>query len=241
MRAKLTLAVAAAFLCLGAVTGCGPEADGDGPAAGKNGSQAAEDGSQAGKGSPQASPGGTARSDSGQQGNGGTTEGLPHAGSLRGVETFLGKTQLPCYDMSSDPADDRLPADGFVDTVSENASAAAKKEAAAWSIKEEGVCGEDWTNSYLVYMPSDMRAFQQRYKEYVLGNDRSGGSSSLTSGRFLIGEDFAVDPAGKIRDSGLLATGLLLLNCDPGLKVPSGHTERPALVDGCVLTDYVAG
>ncbi|MGP3986208.1 hypothetical protein [Streptomyces sp. 3N207] len=205
---------------LSVVTGCGPDSESDAETSAKG---------------PAGDP-----SKREKDGAAKPATGLPRVGSLKEVETFMGKTQLPCYGMSTDQMDDRLPADGFVDDVSESAPPSEQQEAAAWSIKEEGVCGEDWTNSYMVYLTKNMKAFQQRYKEYVLDNDRSGGSSSLTSGRFLVGDNFAVDPAAKIRDSGLLSTKLLLLNCDPELKVPSGYTKRPALVEGCVLTNYVA-
>ncbi|NSC24913.1 hypothetical protein FM076_28640 [Streptomyces albus subsp. chlorinus] len=232
MRTKPTLAVAAALLALTALTGC------DGDAGSKTASTAPPEKRQRPDDGGQRPDDG--RGEREDAGGGGSLSGLPHAGTLRGVETYLGKTQLPCYDMSSEETDDRLPADGFVDRVPEDASPAEKRQAAAWSIEEKGVCGEDWTNSYMVYMTKDMAAFQRRYKAYVMDNARSSDSSSLTSGRFLVGADFAVDPVGKIRDSGLLSTELLLLNCDPDLKVPSGYTKRPSLVKGCVLTDYVA-
>jgi hypothetical protein len=55
---------------------------------------------------------------------------------------------------------------------------------------------------------------------------------------FLIGMDFAVVPGGDETIRDLKASDLKYMTCDPEFKMPSGYKSEPALVDGCVLTDY---
>lgn len=56
---------------------------------------------------------------------------------------------------------------------------------------------------------------------------------------FLVGENFAVVPVGDEAIRSLQQSGLRFLTCDADLAVPSGFEKEPALVDGCVLTNYV--
>ncbi|MEV6678511.1 hypothetical protein AB0N09_16865 [Streptomyces erythrochromogenes] len=56
----------------------------------------------------------------------------------------------------------------------------------------------------------------------------------------VVGQDFAVGSQDADSMSALLQprAGLLMLNCHPDFKPPSGFRKEPALVKGCVLTDY---
>ncbi|MET7900395.1 hypothetical protein ABZS86_02585 [Streptomyces sp. NPDC005355] len=62
------------------------------------------------------------------------------------------------------------------------------------------------------------------------------GSDDATKARFFMGDNFAVDFSGS-GSGGLDQTGLLNLNRKPSFSAPSGYRKKPALVDGCVLTD----
>ncbi|MET8010972.1 hypothetical protein ABZU86_00115 [Streptomyces sp. NPDC005271] len=155
-------------------------------------------------------------------------DALPHADSLRDIQDFLG-TYVDCSALSTDKNDDRLNGT-YLDWLSDDPSEAEKRAAAAWGIKEEGVCGEKWTNSYVVYLPKNMKQFQRNYKTH-------NADSADGTGKFYVGDNFAVDFSGG-GSGGLERTGLLNLNCDPSFAPPSGYKKKQALVDGCVLTDF---
>ncbi|MFI6105247.1 hypothetical protein [Streptomyces sp. NPDC051310] len=38
---------------------------------------------------------------------------------------------------------------------------------------------------------------------------------------------------------GMTQSGMLILNCHPSFATPSGYQKHPALVDHCVLTDFI--
>ncbi|WP_157847679.1 hypothetical protein [Streptomyces violens] len=184
-----------------------------------------------------AKSGGGTHSGADQQNEGKQDGGLPSASSLKKAQEFL-QQHVDCSNLSNDPNDDRLN-DPFVDDVSDSASAEDKREAAAWTIQEEAVCGTDWTSSYLIYRPKDMTAFEQAYK-----NDREKKvkrgviDAGRTDGKFFMGKDFVVDFAGE-GSGGLEKTGLLQLNCAPSFAPPSGYKKEKAHISGCVLTNYV--
>jgi hypothetical protein len=109
-------------------------------------------------------------------------------------------------------------------------------------VKEGAACGRNSSDigGWVIYLTKDMKTFQQAYRNDVRESTRDGEwDPAERRGTFFVGDDFAVDPSASVQDNPLLHTGLLLLNCYPDLKVPSGYTVRPALVDGCVLTDHV--
>ncbi|WP_060904955.1 hypothetical protein [Streptomyces scabiei] len=166
--------------------------------------------------------------------------GLPSAKTLKDVEAFISGAGLPCTDVTTDPNAHGAPAYGFISPTDGDADDEDKKEAAEWSIKEAGFCGD--TNSdlggWIIYLPEDMKAFQQRYKDSVEKDENGEWSDLDRTGTSLVGADFVIDTTNLVRENPLLQSGLLILNCYPDLKVPSGYRTQDALVDGCVLTNY---
>ncbi|MFC9926958.1 hypothetical protein [Streptomyces sp. NPDC127190] len=183
-------------------------------------------------------------------GSGSDDHALPSAKTVQDVQQFITKAGLPCNDLSNDPLGaPGAPAEGFISPTyhydgwdSADRSAQAKKDAAQWSVKEGAACGKDNSDAggWVIYLTKDMKAFQRAYRDDVRASARDGGWDNVARrGTFLVGDNFAVDPSASLQDNPLLKTDLLALNCWPDLKVPSGYTSRPALVDGCVLTNYV--
>ncbi|MDW8808981.1 hypothetical protein P1P68_30340 [Streptomyces scabiei] len=168
------------------------------------------------------------------------SRGLPSAKTLKDVEAFIASAGLPCTGVTTDPNADGAPAYGFISPTDEDADDEDKKEAAEWSIKEAGFCGD--TNSdlggWIIYLPEDMKAYQQRYKDSIEKDENGEWSDLDRTGTALVGADFVIDTTNLVRENPLLQSGLLILNCYPELKVPSGYRTQDALVDGCVLTDY---
>ncbi|MGW7361925.1 hypothetical protein ACWGI8_00495 [Streptomyces sp. NPDC054841] len=228
-RLSRTLATGTALVALATVSGCG--SDSDSPKAGGVTGSAGQTDKAGGKD-------GTAGQKDGAAG-----DGLPAAKTMRGAQEFLLGAGLPCTSVSTDENAKGAPAQGFLGTTSPTATAEEKREAASWKIKEAGVCGEHHGNSWVIYLPEDMETFQRKYRDAALktAKESDGSYGSLRTGRYLFGADFVVDPTSKLRDSGLLETGLLILNCDPDLKVASGYRKQDALVDGCVMTNYIPG
>ncbi|MFB8395397.1 hypothetical protein [Streptomyces yangpuensis] len=104
-----------------------------------------------------------------------------------------------------------------------------------FSVVERGSCDEGDTR---IFMIKDMKKFQTAYKEDITKKASENRGSSTTG--VVIGQDFTV---GSTRSTAMAAlieprAGLLTLNCHPEFKPPSGFRKEPALVDGCVLTDY---
>ncbi|MEU6088427.1 hypothetical protein ABZ865_16670 [Streptomyces sp. NPDC047085] len=174
---------------------------------------------------------------------------LPHAQTVQDVQKFITQAGLPCTDLSNDPEGaPGAPAEGFISPTYHHGRYGAsydeenKKEAAKWSVKEGAACGRDTSDAggWVIYLTKDMKAFQQAYRDDVRESTRDGEWDDVERrGIFFVGADFAVNPTTPTEENPLLQTDLLVLNCYPDLKVPSGYTVRPALVDGCVLTNYV--
>ncbi|BAC72209.1 MULTISPECIES: hypothetical protein [Streptomyces] len=175
--------------------------------------------------------------------SGDDAKALPSAKTLKEAQEFIAKAGLPCTSMTTDEGAHGTPAEGFLGTTDDYDSPQEKREAAAWKIGEAGFCGDTRAKAggWIVYLPKDMKAFQQNYRKTALAADKEYGDkySDLRTGRFLIGADFVVNPTNSLRTSGLLETGLLIENCDPDLKVPTGYRKQDASAAGCVLTDYV--
>ncbi|MDR6976420.1 hypothetical protein J2X68_003111 [Streptomyces sp. 3330] len=95
----------------------------------------------------------------------------------------------------------------------------------AWGIKERAVCMDKYNDANTLLLLSDMKKFQTSIKE------RNYGS-------ILIGENVAVDPGDAQTVQELKTSGLKTLHCDAEQPIPSGYQQEPALVAGCVLTDY---
>ncbi|WP_159056445.1 hypothetical protein [Streptomyces yokosukanensis] len=183
-------------------------------------------------------------------GCGGGSDGhaLPSAKTVGDVQKFITRAGLPCTALSNDPLGaPGAPAEGFISPTYHGYSGAdfkeeTKADAAKWSVKEGAACGKDNSDAggWVIYLTKDMKTFQQAYRDDVRKSVRSSESDpTLRRGTYLVGADFTVDPTASLQDNPLLQTDLRVLNCYPDLKVPSGYSVQPALVEGCVLTDYV--
>ncbi|MEU6755193.1 hypothetical protein [Streptomyces sp. NPDC046685] len=104
----------------------------------------------------------------------------------------------------------------------------------SYSVTEVGYCGR--RNVTTLYMIKDAKVFQTAFKAEV---DAKKGSGNPNSG-IVVGQDFAMGSESSEAMSALLKpqAGLLMLNCHPAFNPPSGFRKEPALVKGCVLTDY---
>ncbi|MCX5152133.1 hypothetical protein OHB36_36285 [Streptomyces sp. NBC_00320] len=146
--------------------------------------------------------------------------GLPKAGSMANAAQIV-NTYADCNDLSTDPHDDDFfPGDETYDQK--------------WGVTERGACGRGTR----IFMFKDLKTFQARYKA-ELDEDRKESPNKGHRGKFLLGQDFAVLPDQKpvIRNA-IKPGGLLILNCHPDFNPPSGYRKDPALVKGCVLTNY---
>ncbi|MFE9845267.1 hypothetical protein [Streptomyces goshikiensis] len=145
---------------------------------------------------------------------------LPKAGSMAKAAQIVAR-YADCSDLSTDPQDDDFfPGDEIYDQK--------------WGVTERGACGKGTR----IFMFKDLKTFQARYKT-ELDEDRKESPNRGHRGKFLLGQDFAVLPDQKpvIRNA-IKPGGLLILNCHPDFNPPSGYRKDPALIKGCVLTNY---
>lgn len=104
----------------------------------------------------------------------------------------------------------------------------------SYSVTERGYCDSQGKTS--IFMIKDAKAFQAAYKAEI---DKKNGRGNPDTGP-VIGQDFATGS----QDADVMVamvgpqTGLMVLNCHPDFSPPSGFRKEPALVKGCVLTDY---
>ncbi|MFJ6757469.1 hypothetical protein ACIQNK_20880 [Streptomyces sp. NPDC091273] len=99
------------------------------------------------------------------------------------------------------------------------------------TVIERGGCDGGRTT---IYMIKDAKSFQTAFKAETAAH---GGNPN---GGIVVGQDFAMGSVDSDSMSALLKpqAGLLMLNCHEGFTAPSGYRKEPALVKGCVLTDY---
>lgn len=176
-----------------------------------------ESGSGAGTGADSVF-GSDADSDGGSDGGSGqaTTGGLPRASDTESVASYLNR-YTPCQGVvTGDEYDSGHDGDAWGTDESEDP---------AWGIEERAVCTDGSDRPIALLTVSDMKEFQTAAK--------------ASGDEFLVGEDFAVVPVGDEAVRGLQQSDLRFLTCDADLAVPSGFEKEPALVDGCVLTNYV--
>ncbi|MGP3683731.1 hypothetical protein ACTVZO_03305 [Streptomyces sp. IBSNAI002] len=64
------------------------------------------------------------------------------------------------------------------------------------------------------------------------------GDRGLNS-RVFVGANFAVTPTETKTALALASSDLRILTCNPSFAVPKGYKKEAALVDGCVLGDFV--
>ncbi|MER5932980.1 hypothetical protein [Streptomyces sp. NPDC002054] len=98
----------------------------------------------------------------------------------------------------------------------------------AWGIKERAVCFDSSGNSVTVLLLEDMTKFQE--------------SLAKGSGRFTVGQNFALAGTGESFGQTLNRNGLSMLSCDPDdrANVPSGYEIQEGKVKGCFTTTYDA-
>ncbi|MEU6088428.1 hypothetical protein ABZ865_16675 [Streptomyces sp. NPDC047085] len=147
--------------------------------------------------------------------------GLPEAKDVASVAKYV-SAYTTCEAVQSGDAYD-------TNRTGENYSwgAGGEVDAPSWGIKERAVCKDASGDAITLLITPDMRKFQSAVKK--------------NHEKLLVGQDFAVVPTGNDAIRGLTTSDLRLLTCDPDFSVPSGYTKKAALVDGCVLTDYLPG
>ncbi|MFF1445502.1 hypothetical protein [Streptomyces sp. NPDC058295] len=144
------------------------------------------------------------------------TGGLPRASDTESIASYLNR-YTPCGSVATgDEYDDGHDGDAWGTDESEDP---------AWGIEERAVCTDGAERPITLLTVPDMQKFQIAAK--------------ASGDEFLVGEDFAVVPVGDEAIRGLQQSALRFLTCDADLVVPSGFEKEPALVDGCVLTNYV--
>ncbi|WP_338931358.1 hypothetical protein WEB32_12205 [Streptomyces netropsis] len=198
MRIKRILAATAALTALVTTAACdGGKGNGHAAPAGANGT-------------------GAARPDTGP----------PSAGSLGEAQKYI-QRHTSCEQLSTEPADERLPSDDPV-------------KPGAWSVTERGVCSDRREKGeILVYRTADMKEFQAAYKKHVMDSIAGGKGDYGLFSRLFVGKDFAVVPSRTESAMALARSGLRILTCNPTFGVPKGYTKEPALVEHCGLSDFV--
>ncbi|MFF1543698.1 hypothetical protein [Streptomyces sp. NPDC058291] len=181
-----------------------------------------EDGGDDAKSTPAATTATSAAEDDGSGGGASTASaGLPEAADMAAIAGYLNR-YTPCQDlMTGGDYDAGLDGDEADD---DTAWGTDEADDPAWSIEERGVCTDGSGRPIALLSVSDMRKFQTAVK--------------ASGDKFLVGENFAVVPVDADAIHRLRQSDLRFLACDADLAVPSGSEKKPALVDGCVLTDH---
>ncbi|MFD0369634.1 hypothetical protein [Streptomyces sp. NPDC127114] len=149
------------------------------------------------------------------------------ASSLEEAQNYV-RRYASCEKMGTDPNDHRLP---LVDLTT----------VGKWSVTERGVCSDRVERGEIVfYMASDMKAFQEGYKQRVMAKIAAGDATYGLFSRVFVGKNFAVTPTETKTALKLSRSELRILTCNPTATVPEGYKREKALVDGCVLSDFVA-
>ncbi|WEH16377.1 hypothetical protein [Streptomyces sp. VNUA24] len=137
--------------------------------------------------------------------------GLLSASDMASLADLINE-HAACRDLEADPAD--------WDYMKDEA------RNPAWGIKERAHCEDAYGDDITLFLIDDMQKFQQR--------------SAKAEDSWQIGQDFAIAPVNGETIHQLADSKVLALSCSPGLTVPSGYKKFDGLVDGCVITDYLA-
>ncbi|MFI9066609.1 hypothetical protein ACIGQE_32880 [Streptomyces sp. NPDC053429] len=218
MRIKsIITTVTAVTALLALTTACGGDAT---PTAGTGGDSSAANG--AGDGGPNEGTLDNPTKNGGVNGSapkdGTAFQKLPKAGTMAAAARFVnGFTQ--CDRVSTTPGEDGPSEDS--------------KLGPAYTVTETGYCGRRNVTTIVLY--KDPKAFQTAFKAEM---EKNGGGNPNSG--IVVGQDFAVGSQSADAMSALLQpqAGLLMLNCHADFNPPSGFRKEPALVKGCVLTDY---
>ncbi|MEV7614973.1 hypothetical protein [Streptomyces sp. NPDC089799] len=153
-------------------------------------------------------------------GGDGDDSGLPKAKNVASIQAFI-KEHGECRDLTDGPAYDKS------DSGSGDGTAWGEEEAPdpSWAIKERAVCQDASNHPIALLSVPDMKKFQTAAREH--------------KEKFLVGHDFAVVPVGDDAGEQLLRAGLKILSCEKDFEIPSGFENKPGLVEGCFLTNYI--
>ncbi|MFD7319500.1 hypothetical protein ACFV9D_00160 [Streptomyces sp. NPDC059875] len=156
-----------------------------------------------------------------------SADGGADADSLEQAQVYV-QRYASCERMGTDPNDSRLPLTDLT-TVGK------------WAVTARGVCSDRVERGEIIfYLTSDMKAFQEGYKQRVLAKIAAGDATYGLFSRVLVGKNFAVTPTETKTALKLSRSDLRVLTCNPTAPVPEGYKREKALVDGCVLSDFVA-
>ncbi|MGW6884168.1 hypothetical protein ACWGEU_28340 [Streptomyces goshikiensis] len=223
MRTKQALAAAAALLALLGTASCD---EGAGPPGSQSGEvPAGKNGGLTGGGS----------------GGDGTASGRVEAqlAKVAGTDELvrLISNATTCTSASTKPKDTTF---SDIDAPSEGAAAGIAKTNAEWGIKERVTCdGKDASaNGHELLVISDMARFESSFKARQAADLAAGEGDTRT--RWFIGQNFAARIFATDSDEReMLSLGTLGLNCAPHYVAPPQSTTQPAIVKGCILTNYV--
>ncbi|GLX17926.1 hypothetical protein [Streptomyces lavendulae] len=130
----------------------------------------------------------------------------------------------PCENLITDPKDSRVNLTGYTPV----------------GITERGVCLDDKAQGEIVIsMVSDAKAHQQAEKDHVTTRLDEGYWDAGLYEPVFYGKGFTVSPRKTEAALALAKSDLRVLVCNPDFTVPEGYKKEKALVDGCVLTDFV--
>ncbi len=151
--------------------------------------------------------------------------GPASARSLGAAQAYVSQ-YTPCETLSIDPADKRLPSDDL-STVGA-------------AVTAHGVCGAQREHAGVgLYLTPDMKKFQEAYYKRVMDRIAAGEPTYGLFSRVFVGEDFVAAPSGTEEAKALAKSRMRVLTCNPTFGVPDGYKKEKALVDYCVLSDFV--
>ncbi|MFB7463526.1 hypothetical protein ACFCZ1_08455 [Streptomyces sp. NPDC056224] len=154
--------------------------------------------------------------------------GAPEAApaSLAEAQKYV-QRYASCENMGTQADDSRLPLTDLT-TVGK------------WSVTERGVCSDRVEHGEMIfYMASDMKEFQAGYKQRVMDQIAAGKATYGLNSRVFVGKNYAVTPTETKTALALARSDLRILTCNPTFGVPKGYKKEQALVEGCVLSDFV--
>ncbi|MFJ3882709.1 hypothetical protein ACIPW5_35335 [Streptomyces sp. NPDC090077] len=171
--------------------------------------------------SPSASP--TATAGASAQASASPTAAAP--ATLAEAQAYVQK-YTSCENLSTGPAD-RVDLAGYAPV-------------GAWSVTERGICSDTKEQDEIVIsMVSDMKVHQQAYKDHITKRlDEGYWDAGLYEPVFST-KTFTVSARKTATALALAKSDLRVLVCNPDFTVPEGYKKEKALVDGCVLTDFV--
>ncbi|MEV7887507.1 hypothetical protein ACWD3I_25985 [Streptomyces sp. NPDC002817] len=146
-----------------------------------------------------------------------TRQALPAASGMASIVSFVNQ-HTACLDL--------VPGREYDASGRSPAWGGEEAQDPSWGIAERAVCEDRFADAVALLTVPDMKTFQAAVKE--------NGHTA-----FLVGQDFAVAPVNGRTARDLAGAGLKFLTCVPDFSVPSGYNTDRALVDGCVLSNYV--